>query len=92
MSMPRRRAIEERTWSRSSFSPSISLDLMTSSVRLCSDGLAAELKAEGLHAADQPALPWRTAARRLGQSFLAPAEMRPCLALIDVGRHCQISA
>ena len=35
ISMPRRRAIDERTWSRSSFSPSISLDLMTSSVSVC---------------------------------------------------------
>src|SRR5271156_3536460 len=35
MSIPKRRAIDERTWSASSFSPSISLLLRTSEVSVC---------------------------------------------------------
>ena len=80
MSMPRRRAIEERTWSRSSISPSISLDLRTSSVRVSSIGFGAELEAERLHAADQPPLPVADGGQR-SASASGSSELRPILAV-----------
>jgi hypothetical protein len=55
--MPSRRAIEERTWSLSSFSPSISLDFMTSSVRVWSTAALRSEKPRPSRAPDQPALP-----------------------------------
>ena len=85
MSMPRRRAIEERTCHASSCSPSISLDLRTSSVKDLQDGFGAELEAEPLHAADQSPLVMPYRGQRHGQRRVVPAKPGPVGPVMDVG-------
>jgi hypothetical protein len=84
ISMPRRRAIEDRTCSASSFSPSISLLLSTSAVRVSQHSLLAEVEAEGFHMADQPALPVADVGERFGKPLAAPVEPGPVWKLVDV--------
>jgi len=57
MSIPSRRATEERTWLMSSFSPSISLlfeNIFSQGLQHC---FLLQLEAEAFHAANQPTLP-----------------------------------
>ena len=77
MSMPRRRAIEERTCCPSSASPSISLLLSTSSVRVSSVASRLKIEAERLHASSETALSIPYVSQRPGQAALVPMEVGP---------------
>src|SRR5579883_800589 len=49
--------------------------------------LAAQGKAQGLHAADQPALAMAHRRQAVGQAVLIPAEFGPIGQLVDISRH-----
>ena len=84
MSMPRRRASDERTCSASRFSPSISLRLDHVLGQGLQHGLAAKLKPKRLHPADQPALPVPDGRERFLKRLVIPGELRPVVQFMDV--------
>ncbi len=84
MSMPRRRAMDERTWPASSFSPSISLLLRTSAVRVCRTASCRRSKSQRLHVPDQAALPVTHRGEEFGQLVRAPVKPGPVFELVDI--------
>ena len=76
--------MEERTWSLSRISPSISLDFSDVLGQGVEDGLLAEPEAEAFHPADQPSLPVTHRGELVRKPVLIPVESGPILSFVDV--------
>jgi hypothetical protein len=85
--MPRRRAIDERTWSRvESFAFDLArLDDLLREALQCR--LGAQLETERRHATEQPSLLATYASKQRSELVVLPMKLRPRFELIDVGRH-----
>ena len=66
ISIPKRRAIEERTWAGSRISPSISLDVRDIPGKGLKDGFVPQRKAKAFHSSDQPTLPMPNGRQLIG--------------------------
>ena len=86
MSIPSRRAMEERTCLRSSCSPSISLDFNFFGQGL-QHGFGAEVEAEAFHASYEPALMVARRCKVRGEGFVTPLKVRPISEFVDIRRH-----
>ena len=87
MSIPSRRATDERTWSASSFSPSISLLFKHVFGERAENGLLSDPEAERLHLADQAPLQVPGCGQRGRQPSVIPTELGPVRKLMDIVSH-----
>ncbi len=82
--MPRRRAIEERTWAASSFSPSILARFENVKRESFQLGFLLEREPEAFHAAQQSPLAVAYLGQRPGKDLLVPMECGPIRELMDI--------
>ncbi len=68
----------------SSFSPSISLLLSTSVGQGLQNSFLLEVETQGLHVADQPALPVADVGKRFGKLLLVPVKAGPAVEFVDI--------
>ena len=84
MSMPRRRATDERTWSASSVLAFDLAALQHVVGQREKNGLLPDLEAERLHLADQPALKVSGCRQGCRQVPVVPHEPRPVRKIMDI--------